>query len=91
MTERQIENRVKKLREIESQLKELEEQAAAIKAEIQADLTDKGVDELQTKSFIIRWKEVITSRLDGKAFKAAFPDMYGQFTRQQSCRRFTIA
>lgn len=91
MTERQIENRVRKLQALEEQKKALEEQAAAIKAELQTDLEDKGVDELQTMNFVIRWKAVVTSRLDGKAFKAAFPEMYSQFTRQSTCKRFTIA
>ena len=85
MTERQIENRIKKLQAIEDQRKALEEQAEAIKAELQADLESKGVDELKTKNFFIRWKEIVTNRLDGKALKAALPDVYSQFTKQ-SCR-----
>lgn len=91
MTERMIENRIKKLQEIEAQQKELEAQAEAIKAEIKADMESKGVDELKTKNFIVRWKEIITSRLDGKALKAALPDVYGQFVKDSTSRRFTIA
>ena len=80
MTERQIENRIKKLQAIEAQQKELEQQAEALKAEIKADLEEKGLQELKTKNgFIIRWKEIISSRLDGKALKASFPDIYSQF------------
>ncbi len=91
MTERMIENRIKKLQEIEAQQKELEAQAEALKAEIKADMESKGVDELKTKNFIVRWKEIISSRLDGKALKAALPDVYRQFVKSSSSRRFTIA
>lgn len=91
MTEKMIENRVKRLRAIEAQQKELEAQAEAIRAELKADLEEKGVDELKTKNFILRWKEIITARLDGKALKAALPDVYGQFCRSSTSRRFTIA
>ena len=95
MTERMIENRVKKLQAIEAQMKELEEQAEAlkaeIKAEIKADLEAKGVDELQTKNFIIRWKEIISSRLDSKALKAALPEIYNQYCKPSASRRFTVA
>lgn len=42
MTERMIENRVNKLRELEAQQKELEAQAGAIRAELKADLDEKG-------------------------------------------------
>lgn len=91
MTEKMIENRIKKLRDIEAQQKELETAAEAIRAELKADLEEKGLDELKTKNFILRWKEIITSRLDSKALKAALPDVYGQFCRTSASRRFTIA
>lgn len=91
MTERMIENRIKKLQEIEKQKKTLEEQAEAIKAELKADLEEKGTDELKTKNFLIRWKEIVSNRLDGKALKAALPEIYAQYTRQSTNRRFTVA
>lgn len=91
MTEKMIENRIKKLRELEAQQKELEAQAEAIRAELKADLERKGEDEHNTGSFIIRWKEIISNRLDGKALKAALPDVYGQFCKASTSRRFTIA
>ena len=91
MTERQIENRVKKLREIESQRKALEEQEKALKEEIKADMESKGLEEIRTKNFIIRWKEIISSRLDGKALKAALPEIYSQYCRTSASCRFTVA
>lgn len=91
MTERMIENRAKKLQEIESQISTLQAQAEIIKSELKADLEDKGVDELKTKNFIIRWKEIISNRLDGKALKAALPEIYSQYCRESASRRFTIA
>ncbi len=91
MTERMIENRVKRLQEIEAQQKELETAAEAIRAELKADMEEKGLDELKTKNFILRWKEIISNRLDGKALKAALPDVYGQFCKASASRRFTIA
>ena len=91
MTERMIENRVKKLQELEAQQKELEAAAEAIRTELKADLAEKGVEELKTKNFVLRWKEIVSSRLDGKALKAALPDVYGQFCKASTSRRFTIA
>ena len=91
MTNKQLDNRVKKLQGIEAQMKELETQAEAIRAELKADLEAKGEDEHNTGSFVIRWKEIISNRLDGKALKAALPDVYGQFCKASTSRRFTIA
>lgn len=91
MTNRQLDNRIKKLQAIEAQQKELEAQANAIRSELKAELEANGEDEHQTGNFVIRWKEIISSRIDSKALKAAFPDIAGQFTRQTTSRRFTIA
>ena len=91
MTNKQLDNRVKKLQSIEAQMKELEEQADAIRAEIKADLEAKGEDEHDTGSFIIRWKEIISRRLDSKALKAALPDVFAAYSRESTSRRLTIA
>lgn len=91
MTERMIENRVKKLSALEEQIAQLQEQAEEIKAELKADLDKKGVQELRTKNFLIKWKEIVSNRLDGKALKAALPEIYSQYCRPTSSRRFTVA
>lgn len=91
MTEKMIEARVKKLKSIELRQQELTKQAEAIRAELQQDMEAKGADELHTKNFIVRWKEIISSRLDTKALKEALPDIYSLYTKQTSIRRFTIA
>ena len=91
MTDRQINNRINKLQGIEAQVKELEAQAEAIRSELKADLESKGEDEHNTGSFVIRWKEIISRRLDGKALKAALPDVFATYSRENTSRRFTIA
>ena len=91
MTDRQINNRITRLQDIEAQMKELEAQAEAIRAELKADLESKGEDKHNTGSFVIRWKEIISRRLDSKALKAALPDVFAAYSRESSSRRFTIA
>ena len=59
--------------------------------EVVKDLEAKGVDEIKTASFIVRWKEIISSKLDGKALKAALPEIYNQYCKESASRRFTIA
>ena len=91
MTEKMIENRIKKLQAIEARREELEAVADAIRAELKAALEEKGLQELKTKNFIVRWKEIVSSRLDGKALKAALPDVYSQFCKASTTRRFSVA
>lgn len=91
MGSRALENRIRKLRNIEAQQKELEQQAEAIKAEIKKEMEAQGTEELHTGNFIIRWKDIISNRLDSKALKATFPDIYSQFMKETASKRFTIA
>ena len=91
MTERMIENRIKKLSALEEQIAQLQGQADTIKGELKADLEEKGLDELKTKNFLIRWKEIVSNRLDSKALKAAWPEIYSQYCRTSASRRFTVA
>ena len=91
MGERALQNRIMKLREIETKQKALEEQAEKIRQEIKADMEAKQVEEMTAGSFVIRWKTILSSRLDGKALKAALPEIYSQYCKSSESRRFTIA
>ena len=92
MTDRQIENRIRKLQEIESQIKALEEQAEVVRSELKADMEEKGSEEITTAhGLIVRWKSFITSRFDSSAFKKAHEDLYTAFTKRTASRRFTYS
>ena len=85
-----IENRINKLHSLEAQIEALEAEANAIRSEIKAAMDEQGVDELHTKNFVVRWKEIITKRFDGKAFKSAMPELYQQFVKSSRSQRLTI-
>lgn len=91
MTDKMIDNRIRKIQAIEAQVKELEAQAESIRAELKADMEGKNLDEYNTGSFIVRWKEIVTARLDTKALKTALPDVFESFSKESRSRRFTIA
>ncbi len=88
---RAIDNRVAKLKELEKQAKVLEEQMDAIKAELKADMEEKGVDEVETANYTIRWKEVESSRFDTVKFKNEFRELYNKYIKKSTSKRFTIA
>lgn len=91
MGERALQNRIIKLQEIEAQKELLEKEAEKIRQEIKMELETKQVEELAAGTFMIRWKTVLSSRLDGKALKAALPEIYRQYCKSSTTRRFTIA
>lgn len=85
-----IENRINKLQAIEAQQDELEAQAEALRDEIKEIMETRGVEELHTKNFVVNWKKIVSNRFDTRAFRATMPDLYQQFIRSSSSRRFTI-
>lgn len=91
MGSKALENRIKKLQEIEVQQELLKKEAEAIKAELKKELEARGTDELHTGNFIIRWKSIITNKFDSKAFQAEHKRMYEQYIKASESRRFTIA
>ncbi|MCH1971629.1 hypothetical protein MCI89_04610 [Muricomes sp. OA1] len=91
MTERMIVNRVRKLKELEAQQKEIEEQIEALKAEIKADMQRKDLEEQKAGDYMVRFTTVISNRFDGKAFKADHAKLYDQYMRATESRRFSIA
>lgn len=71
MTERMIANRIRKLKELEAQQKELEQQRVG--------------------DYIVRFTSVLTSRFDARRFQQEHSKLYGQYIRQTSSKRFSIA
>ena len=54
-------------------------------------MTANSTDELYGPSFKITWKEVTSSRLDGKALKEAAPELWKRFAKQTTTRRFVLS
>ncbi len=90
MTERMLQNRVKKLKALEAQQKELESQIEALKGEIKADMEEKGLEQQKAGDFLIRWTTVLSSRFDSKAFQREHESLYDQYLKQTASRRFSI-
>lgn len=90
MTERKLNNRVKKWLEIREQIKALEEQAAALEDEIKGQFAEDQ-EEIRTEKYLIRWTKYTTPRLDSTKLKKELPDIYKLYTKITSGRRFSVA
>lgn len=86
-TNRQIDNRMKKLAELEAQKKELEEQIKALQEDIKQDMGD--LEEIDTGKWIVRFTKVISNRFDSAAFKKDHAGLYATYQRPTESRRFS--
>ena len=87
-----IEAKVNELKELESFIAEINEEAEAIRDAIKQEMMNRNVEELEAGQYIIRWTSVLSTRFDTKRFKEKFGDeLYKAYTKEGASRRFTIA
>lgn len=91
MSIQEIDIKVKELRELQAMVEEATAQIEAIKDSIKLKMMDEGTEVLQGNGWKATWHTVTTSRLDGKALKAAHPDLVAQYSKATSATRFTLA
>ena len=91
MSTMEMENKIAKLQEWEALAEEAKAEAEALRDEIKAEMNKRETEELEAGRFIIRWTSVLSNRFDTTTFKKDHAEMYKQYTKQTSSRRFSIA
>lgn len=87
----ELTQKLRALKELQAQIEQLEAEAGAVKDEVKAEMTARGSDELKIDVYTVRWQLVKTKRFDSSAFKATHKDLFEQYTRETTAKRFTIA
>lgn len=65
--------------------------ADAIRSAIKAEMEERNTEELTAGNYIIRYTSVISNRFDSTTFKRLYADLYKDFTKPVSSRRFTVS
>ena len=91
MSMNELTAKVRKLKELKAFADELTMEITAIEDELKAEMTAQNVDEMTVDVFKLRYKTVTSSRFDSTAFKATHAELYAQYTKPTSYRRFSVA
>ena len=89
MSTKELESKVRELRQLQALIDEAQAEAEAIKDTIKAAMGDS--EALRVGEYSITWKPVKTVRIDTTALKKALPDVAQAFTRETTTRRFCVA
>lgn len=82
---------MKELTEMTELLEETKSIIESLQDEVKNYMTDNNVDEvLSDDGAKATWRMVISSRFDSTAFKKDFLDIYKEYTKKTSYRRFTF-
>lgn len=80
---------INQYQDIGNQIAALEKQKEAIAERIKRNMGGNEVE--QVDDFIIRYREVTSSRFDTTAFKKDYDFLYQQFSKPVTIKRFSIA
>ena len=87
----EIASKIESLKDLETLIEEAKAEAEALRDEIKAEMLNRNTEEMEAGQYIVRWTSVLTQRFDTTAFKKVMPDVYKEYTKQVSSRRFSIA
>ena len=87
----EITSKIEALKDLEALIEEAKAEAEALRDDIKTEMLTRNTEELEAGQYIVRWTSVLSQRFDSTAFKKVMPDVYKDFTKQVSSRRFSIA
>ena len=87
----EITGKIEALKELESLIEEAKAEAETLRDEIKSEMLNRNTEEMEAGQYIVRWTSVLTQRFDTTAFKKVMPEVYKEYTKQVSSRRFSIA
>ncbi len=91
MRNAEIRNTVNELQELYAQADLLKAEITAREALIKEEMEARETEELNLGNVIIRFTSILSNRFDTTAFKRLHKDLYNEFIKQVSSRRFSIA
>ncbi len=65
--------------------------ADAIREAIKEEMIAQEVEEMTAGAYIIRYTTVLSNRFDTTTFKKLYGDLYKDYTKQVSSRRFSVS
>lgn len=90
MDNKTINEKIVEIRNFENEIKQMQEVVDSLKDELKNEMTARGVDELDTGTFKMSYKEVVSNRFDSKAFQKDNEVIYKAYLKESVSKRFTI-
>ena len=91
MSRNELIAKIEALAEWEAVIEEAKAEADALRDSIKQEMEQRGVEEMEAGTHIVRYTTIISSRLDTTAFRRQLPDVYQKYQKQVTSRRFTIS
>lgn len=91
MSNMELQNQLRELKELRRLEEELQAEITAITNAVKAHMVAQGAEQLVAGEYKVTWKPCTTTRFDAALFKSTFPELYAQYCRRTEGRRFIVA
>lgn len=91
MSHYELDAKVAELRELRNFEAEIKKEITTIEDDLKAEMIEQNTDILTGQNCIVTWKTFVTSRFDSAAFKLTHADLFRQYSKATTSRRFVIA
>lgn len=90
MSSNELFAKIRELKSLQQLVEEAEAEMEAIRDELKAHMTAQNTEEITVDVFKVRYTTVQSSRFDTVAFKKTHADLYAQYSKPTTTKRFTI-
>lgn len=90
MCEKTLLKKVDALKQLETQKKAIEAQMTGLQGEIKKEMEARGADEAAVGDWIVRFKEILSTKFNAKAFATDHPKLYKKYMTPSRTMRFTV-
>ena len=91
MSQNEMMNLIETMNNYDDLASKVKAKADAIRSTIKEEMERQAVEELICGPYIVRFSTVLSNRFDATTFKRLYADLYKDFTKQVSSRRFTVS
>ena len=88
--EKEFAAKIRQIKELEQQKKQTEEAISDLKDEIKDFMDRNKTTELAVDVFTVHWSETTSERFDSKTFKKDNEELYAEYLRETTTKRFSI-
>lgn len=91
MSTNEMESKIRELRELRRMADEIAAEIETLQDAIKSEMTARNTDTLTGTDWKVTWKAVTSKRFDSAAFKKTHGELYEQYTKETTSKRFLIA
>lgn len=91
MSKYEIESLIETMNNYDDLASKAKAKADAIRDTLKGEMLRLGAEELTAGAYILRYTSVVSNRFDSATFKRLYADLYKDFTKPVSSRRFSVS